>query len=34
MLNGCLRKRGLSVVDGTYLSGKTYTAIALVKALF
>lgn len=33
-MQGVLRKKGISIVDGVYLSGKTTLAVALLKALF
>jgi hypothetical protein len=34
IVQNCMRKSGLTVVDGTYRSGKTTVAVGLVKALF
>jgi len=34
MVQSCLRKNGLSVVSGTYLSGKTTAVAGLIHALF
>lgn len=34
MLQGVLRKKGISIVDGVYSSGKTTLAVAILKALF
>lgn len=33
-MKNVMRKKGISLVDGAYLSGKTTMAVALVKALF
>lgn len=33
-LHGILRKKGISILDGVYLSGKTTLAVAVLKALF
>ena len=34
VLQRTLRKKGISIVDGVYRSGKTTLAVALLKALF